>query len=1100
MAKRKLEVVVVGDTRQLSKALGKANKDVTAFGKVSTKAGASFGVFAKGAGLAGLALGTGLTVGVKRVTTAFAEAEKVTAQTNAVLKSTGEVAKVSAKDVDKLATSLSLKSGVDDEVIKSGENVLLTFTKIRNETGRGNKVFDRATKAALDMSVALGTDLQGANIQVGKALNDPIKGVTALQRVGVSFTTQQREQITTLVESGNTLKAQKLILRELTTEFGGSAKAAGQTTAGAFGKLKVAVGNAEEAIGGALAPTIARGSAVLARFVTQIQNGTGAGGRFAAKVKQIAATYTAYLGTVKRITVTVFGAVVGAFNTAKAAVTSWVRQNKQQLAQVGQAFRNIGKVIRAVAETVFPVVLSIAKRVFPGLRQIVQGTLRTISGIVKVFSGVLTGDFRGAWQGVKQIFSGALKAVTGMVRAATAPMREAASRIAKALKDVIKSLPSIAFNAAKDVGVAMAKGVADGIKSTITGKGGGIIADALKLATPGGLGSAIGKAVGDGVGRRLPSLSVAGLDGADPDLAPFAAIGASHGLRVSDGLRPSGTRTSSGGISYHGSGDAIDLAGSSSGMMATFRELKNRFGGKLRELIYTPGGVGIKDGRPFRYTGKVAADHNDHVHVAYTGPFGDGPGRGDGNGVNAQQLRIITEAAKAAGIDPAILYGLYGAESNFGRNMGPSSAGALGPFQFMPSTAAGMGVNPLDFKSAAFGAAKYLGQYKGRGTAGMLAAYNAGPAGNPNNPETQAYIPKVLDLSKQFNGPKGLTKGLSGVVAVAKKTKIAIGEVGKATKGLGKIKADPGSFERFQGAIQAIRDQVKDLASEAAGVWRQAQEKALEQGHKSALGAIANSAQAQELAAIEKQAKEEADAESLADLNRAIADAKYLVEHSGGREHQEALENLKKAEDALEDYKRDKRADDLRESIESEEAKVNAAYDAQVAGLDAQESAHRDSLARQLGELAQNLALRKISYTTWAQETQAILAGYGLAASVTAEQQAALQQATATAPVQVPKVGNAGGYKGKTIGTAGKSRVGLPGRAHGGPVRPYESYLIGEDGPEVLRMGSGGGAVIPNHQIGATKIEQHFHGDIRSAKDARIMANRLAFRIAMQAH
>src|SRR5438477_6080798 len=90
---------------------------------------------------------------------------------------------------------------------------------------------------------------------------------------------------------------------------------------------------------------------------------------------------------------------------------------------------------------------------------------------------------------------------------------------------------------------------------------------------------------------------------------------------------------------------------------------------------------------------------------------------------------IITEAAHHYGIDPKILWGLYGTETSFGKNVSRSSAGAVGPFQFLPSTARGMGVNPNDFRSAAFGAARYLSQYKGRGVGGMLSAYNAGPAG-----------------------------------------------------------------------------------------------------------------------------------------------------------------------------------------------------------------------------------------------------------------------------------------------------------------------------------------------------------------------------------
>lgn len=116
---------------------------------------------------------------------------------------------------------------------------------------------------------------------------------------------------------------------------------------------------------------------------------------------------------------------------------------------------------------------------------------------------------------------------------------------------------------------------------------------------------------------------------------------------------------------------------------------------------------------------------------------------------------IIRDAARTAGIRPALLWGVYGAETNFGKNKNNSSAGAQGPFQFMPATAAGLGIDPHNFKQAAYAAAKYLAQYKNRGTAGMLAAYNAGPAGNPNNPETQAYIPKVKQLAGTWDGAGG---------------------------------------------------------------------------------------------------------------------------------------------------------------------------------------------------------------------------------------------------------------------------------------------------------------------------------------------------------
>lgn len=185
------------------------------------------------------------------------EAERVGKVTEARLKSTGHAANVTAKGIGKLATAISKKTGVDDEAIQSGENLLLTFTKIRNEQGKGNRIFTRATSTITDMAAAMagtneGLDLKSATIQVGKALNDPIKGVSALGKVGVSFTEQQKEQIKTLVESGKTLEAQKMILGELRTEFGGTAQA--QATMG--DKVSVAWGNIQEQLGTSLLPLI----------------------------------------------------------------------------------------------------------------------------------------------------------------------------------------------------------------------------------------------------------------------------------------------------------------------------------------------------------------------------------------------------------------------------------------------------------------------------------------------------------------------------------------------------------------------------------------------------------------------------------------------------------------------------------------------------------------------------------------------------------------------------------------------------------------------------------------------------------------------------
>jgi hypothetical protein len=190
------------------------------FGKTAAK-GLAIGIAAGGVALAAFG---------KSAIDQAREAQKVAGQTEAVIKSTGGAAKVTAGQVADLADALSMKAGIDDEAIQSGENMLLTFRNIRNEAGKGNKIFDQATKASLDLSVAMGKDLTSSSLMVGKALNDPIAGMTALGRAGVQLTDQQKANITSMVEQGDTMGAQKVILRELNAEFKGSAAA--QATAG----------------------------------------------------------------------------------------------------------------------------------------------------------------------------------------------------------------------------------------------------------------------------------------------------------------------------------------------------------------------------------------------------------------------------------------------------------------------------------------------------------------------------------------------------------------------------------------------------------------------------------------------------------------------------------------------------------------------------------------------------------------------------------------------------------------------------------------------------------------------------------------------------
>lgn len=171
-------------------------------------------------------------------------------QLNAALKSTQGVAGLTAKELTNMASALQKQTRFGDEAIINAQSLLLTFTKV------GKDVFPDAIETVLNMSEAMGQDLQQGVIQVGKALNDPVLGVTALRRVGVQLSKQQEQQVKDFVKVGDVASAQKIILSELETQFGGVAKAAGETLAGSLAKMQNAVGDAQESLGEALSPAI----------------------------------------------------------------------------------------------------------------------------------------------------------------------------------------------------------------------------------------------------------------------------------------------------------------------------------------------------------------------------------------------------------------------------------------------------------------------------------------------------------------------------------------------------------------------------------------------------------------------------------------------------------------------------------------------------------------------------------------------------------------------------------------------------------------------------------------------------------------------------
>jgi hypothetical protein len=219
-----LSVFDAGGVRQAEKAFGALKGNLAQAGKV---------IAGVGVALTGLAVaGVGLAKMGEEAATSNARIEQI-AKTIGVFGN--EVGSVS-KRIQDLAKQTALSTGMDIDSIKATQAKLLTFkelAKTANEVG-GN--FDRATKAALDLEAAGFSGAEGGAVSLGKALQDPIKGLAALNKQGVTFTETEREKIKALVESGNLLEAQNTLLEAVEGQVGGTADA----TANASDKINQA--------------------------------------------------------------------------------------------------------------------------------------------------------------------------------------------------------------------------------------------------------------------------------------------------------------------------------------------------------------------------------------------------------------------------------------------------------------------------------------------------------------------------------------------------------------------------------------------------------------------------------------------------------------------------------------------------------------------------------------------------------------------------------------------------------------------------------------------------------------------------------------------
>lgn len=223
-------VKLAGAVKQVDdKPVKDLNNEVDKTGKKAKGLG---GIFKKAfTGIGGIITGALSVVGIssfiKSSIDGFRQQEKAVAKVNQAIQSTGNAANFTGKELAKIAQEQQGRTLFGDEqILNDATAQLLTFTNISNEQ------FTRTQSVALDLATVLDGDLKSASIQLGKALNDPAKNLSALTRSGIQFSNDQIKTIKALQETNDLAGAQNLILEELERQYGGQAAAAAEADGG----------------------------------------------------------------------------------------------------------------------------------------------------------------------------------------------------------------------------------------------------------------------------------------------------------------------------------------------------------------------------------------------------------------------------------------------------------------------------------------------------------------------------------------------------------------------------------------------------------------------------------------------------------------------------------------------------------------------------------------------------------------------------------------------------------------------------------------------------------------------------------------------------
>lgn len=323
-----------------------------------------------------------------------ADAEKADAKLENTFDSMGAAAFTSIEALNAQADALGQLSAFDDEGIKDAQATLLSFGEVTGDA------FDRGLQASVDLAEFFETDLQSATVMVGKALNDPIKGLTSLGRMGVQFTDEQKETILTLVETGKAAEAQAMILAELERQVGGTAEALANTNAGEAAQSFEDLANAGESMGTIFLPilgTLARGLSSLALGFMSLPE----------PVKGFIVTIGAVVAAIGPA-LFIGGKLIASFQAIGAAFTA------MKLLLLANPFVALAAAVLAIAALIILNWDKIVEFLRVTWNAIMGGILTLALRLRSVWDSI-TGAVSTAWNGLIGIIKGAINGIIGLI-------------------------------------------------------------------------------------------------------------------------------------------------------------------------------------------------------------------------------------------------------------------------------------------------------------------------------------------------------------------------------------------------------------------------------------------------------------------------------------------------------------------------------------------------------------------------------------------------------------------------------------------------------------------------------------------------------------